>query len=67
MSGFKSLTYSYTNVVGHEKYIGTKACNYARMAIKHYYSNQFAKKSDGTLLAKNDITGHSTLNQIVTR
>ena len=54
-------------VVGHEKYIGTKACNYARMAIKRYYGKQFAKKSDNTLLAKNNINGLENANTIITR
>lgn len=39
-------------VVGHEKYIGTKASNYAKMTIKRYFGNEFAKKSDKQLLAK---------------
>lgn len=40
-------------VVGHEKYIGTKAANYARMTIKRYFGNQFAKKESKHLFAKN--------------
>ncbi len=47
-------------VVGHEKYIGTKASNYARMAIKRYFGNEFAKKDVDHLLAKNE-----TAKQIV--
>ncbi len=39
-------------VVGHEKYIGTKASSYAKMAIKRYFGNEFAKKDDNQLLAK---------------
>ncbi len=39
-------------VVGHEKYIGTKACSYARMAITRYFGKQFAQQASATLLAK---------------
>ncbi len=31
-------------VVAHEKYIGTRASQYARMAMKHYFRNYFANK-----------------------
>lgn len=41
-------------LVGHEKYIGTKACHYARMAMKHYFSNQFAKNDVKRFMANND-------------
>jgi cell division protein FtsI/penicillin-binding protein 2 len=30
-------------LVGHEKYIGTKASYYARLTMKHYFGTQFAK------------------------
>ena len=32
-------------IVAHEKYIGTRANQYARMAIKQYFRNYFAEKS----------------------
>jgi cell division protein FtsI/penicillin-binding protein 2 len=38
-------------LVGHEKYIGTKACYYARMAMKHYFGNQFAKNDVKRMMA----------------
>lgn len=41
-------------LVGHEKYIGTKACKYARMVMKHYFGNQFAKNDTKHLLAQHD-------------
>lgn len=41
-------------LVGHEKYIGTKACNYARMVMKRYFGNQFAKNDTKHLLAQHD-------------
>ena len=31
-------------VVAHEKYIGTRASQYARMAMKQYFGNYFANK-----------------------
>ena len=31
-------------IVAHEKYIGTRASHYARMAMKQYFRNYFAKK-----------------------
>lgn len=37
-------------LVGHEKYIGTKACKYARKIIKYYFQNQ----DDNQLLANHD-------------
>jgi cell division protein FtsI/penicillin-binding protein 2 len=42
-------------LVGHEKYIGTKASIYARMTMKHYFGNQFAKNKNQTkeLMASN--------------
>ena len=42
-------------LVGHEKYIGTKASYYARMTMKHYFGNQFAKNKNQTkeLMASN--------------
>ncbi len=42
-------------LVGHEKYIGTKASYYARMTMKHYFGNQFAKNQNETkqLMASN--------------
>jgi hypothetical protein len=30
--------------VAHEDYIGTRAGQYARMAIEHYFKDYFAKK-----------------------
>lgn len=41
-------------VVGHEKYIGIKACRYARMTITHYFENYFALKEKKTVYAKNE-------------
>jgi cell division protein FtsI/penicillin-binding protein 2 len=41
-------------LVGHEKYIGTKACYYARMAMKHYFGNQFARNDQKNFMAFND-------------
>lgn len=42
-------------LVGHEKYIGTKACKYARNIIKHYFENQFSKQEEEQhLLATHD-------------
>ncbi|GAB6094685.1 hypothetical protein JCM14469_09370 [Desulfatiferula olefinivorans] len=41
-------------LVGHEKYIGTKACNYARMVMKRYFGNRFAKNDTKQLLARHD-------------
>jgi len=35
-------------LVGHEKYIGTKASAYARLTMKHYFGNQFAKNKNET-------------------
>lgn len=35
-------------LVGHEKYIGTKASYYARLTMKHYFGNQFAKNKNET-------------------
>jgi len=32
-------------MVGHEKYIGTRAAEYARMAMTHYFGNRGGKKS----------------------
>lgn len=32
-------------VVAHEKYIGTRACEYARMAITHYFKNLSARRA----------------------
>ncbi len=40
-------------LVGHEKYIGTKACYYARMMMKRYFKNQFAKNDVKSLMAIN--------------
>lgn len=34
-------------LVAHEKYIGKRAGYYARIAMKHYFQNQYAKQSDG--------------------
>lgn len=31
-------------VVAHEKYIGTRASQYARMAIRHYFNNHYTKQ-----------------------
>ncbi|MDL1961273.1 MAG: PbpA, partial [Deltaproteobacteria bacterium] len=33
-------------IVAHEKYIGTRANQYARMAMKQYFRNYFAKKAE---------------------
>jgi len=33
-------------IVAHEKFIGIRACQYARMAIKHYFSKLLAKTAD---------------------
>jgi peptidoglycan glycosyltransferase len=33
-------------IVGHEKYISTRASHYARMAMKQYFNNYFAKKAE---------------------
>lgn len=33
-------------IVAHEKYIGTRASQYARMAMKQYFLNYFAKKAE---------------------
>lgn len=41
-------------LVGHEKYIGTKACKYARNIIKYYYQNRFSKQAEEHLLATQD-------------
>ncbi len=35
-------------VVAHEKYIGTRATTYARMAIRHYFENYFSKQVAGS-------------------
>jgi hypothetical protein len=40
-------------LVGHEKYIGTKAGYYARMMMKRYFKNQFAKNDVKSLMAIN--------------
>jgi hypothetical protein len=32
-------------MVAHEDYIGTRAGQYARMAIEHYFKDYFAKKA----------------------
>ncbi len=32
-------------VVGHEKYIGTRAAQYAKLAMKHYFKNYYALKA----------------------
>ena len=42
-------------LVGHEKYIGTKASYYARMTMKHYFGNQFdnTKQQTKELMASN--------------
>ena len=42
-------------LVGHEKYIGTKASYYGRLAMKHYFGNQFAKNKNESneLMASN--------------
>lgn len=46
--GFASERYGQSKVVvavivAHEKFIGIRACQYARMAIKHYFSKLLAK------------------------
>jgi peptidoglycan glycosyltransferase len=33
-------------IVGHEKYIGTRASHYARMAMKQYFRDYYAKKAE---------------------
>jgi len=38
-------------IVAHEKYIGTRASHYARMAMKQYFSNYFAKKGTDRVYA----------------
>jgi peptidoglycan glycosyltransferase len=38
-------------IVAHEKYIGTRASYYARMAMRQYFSNYFAKKSSNLVYA----------------
>jgi len=38
-------------IVAHEKYIGTRASHYARMAMKQYFRNYFAKKSSNLVYA----------------
>lgn len=38
-------------IVAHEKYIGTRASHYARMAMKQYFRNYFAKKSSNLFYA----------------
>jgi penicillin-binding protein A len=34
-------------LVAHEKYIGIRAAQYAKMAMKHYFENQFAQRATG--------------------
>lgn len=38
-------------IVAHEKYIGTRASHYARMAMKQYFRNYFAKKGTDRVYA----------------
>lgn len=43
-NGSKQMAISI--VVGHEKYLGTRACKYARMAIKEYFKNDLVTNKD---------------------
>jgi hypothetical protein len=38
-------------IVAHEKYIGIRASHYARMAMKQYFRNYFAKKGSNRVYA----------------
>ncbi|MCF8068646.1 MAG: PbpA [Desulfobacterales bacterium] len=51
-NGSEKITVSV--VVGHEAYIGTRATEYARMAIKYYFNNYFSQNT-----AKQQKTGKS--------
>jgi cell division protein FtsI/penicillin-binding protein 2 len=48
--GFVKLAISV--VVAHEKYIGTRAGQYARMGIRHYFKNHYSKQNTASDIAR---------------
>jgi cell division protein FtsI/penicillin-binding protein 2 len=47
-----SVKLAISIVVAHEKYIGTRASRYARMAIRHYFENYYSKQITASDIAR---------------